>query len=67
MRQIFQHPFVPFTEADVCWCQPFDGPAHPQCPMHGELSAITPEEMVQLENLPNGEPLDLDSYVTGGR
>lgn len=28
--------YISFTEADVCWCQPFDGPQHPQCPMHGE-------------------------------
>lgn len=26
---------IPFTAADVCWCQPFDGPEHPDCPMHG--------------------------------
>jgi hypothetical protein len=26
---------VPYSTADVCWCQPFDGPKHPQCPMHG--------------------------------
>lgn len=25
---------------------------------YGELSCITPEEMVQLENLPNGEPFE---------
>jgi len=27
--------YVSFTTADACWCQPFDGPTHPQCPMHG--------------------------------
>lgn len=27
--------FIPFTSADVCWCQPFDGPTHSLCPMHG--------------------------------
>lgn len=27
--------YVPYSEADVCWCQPFDGPTHPECPMHG--------------------------------
>ncbi len=25
--------YVPFSEADACYCQPFDGPSHPQCPM----------------------------------
>lgn len=24
----------PFTTADVCWCEPFEGPIHPECPMH---------------------------------
>lgn len=33
---------VPFSRADVCWCQPFDGPVHPHCPMHGESEQ--PEE-----------------------
>ena len=27
---------IPFSVPDVCWCQPFDGPIHPNCPMHGE-------------------------------
>lgn len=26
---------IPFSSADVCWCQPFNGPQHPNCPMHG--------------------------------
>lgn len=26
---------VPFSESDKCWCHPFNGPAHPSCPMHG--------------------------------
>ena len=30
---------VPYTTSDLCWCQPFDGPVHPQCPMHGEQVA----------------------------
>ena len=25
---------VPYSKADACWCQPFDGPRHPECPMH---------------------------------
>jgi hypothetical protein len=27
---------VPYSESDACWCQPFDGPKHPNCPMHGK-------------------------------
>jgi hypothetical protein len=27
---------VPHSTSDVCWCQPFDGPKHPKCPMHGD-------------------------------
>lgn len=27
---------VPFSPSDACWCQPFDGPKHPHCPMHGD-------------------------------
>jgi hypothetical protein len=27
---------VPHSTSDVCWCQPFDGPKHPNCPMHGK-------------------------------
>lgn len=27
--------YVPFSTSDVCWCQPFDAPAHPFCPLHG--------------------------------
>lgn len=34
MEKEFCH--VPYSEYDVCWCQPFDGPKHPQCPMHGQ-------------------------------
>jgi 5'-deoxynucleotidase YfbR-like HD superfamily hydrolase len=26
---------VPFTKADVCWCQPFVEAVNPNCPMHG--------------------------------
>ena len=26
---------VPFSTADACWCQPFDGPIHENCPVHG--------------------------------
>jgi len=32
---------VPFSPSDACWCQPFDGPMHPQCPMHRETRAET--------------------------
>lgn len=28
--------YVPYSEFDACWCQPFDGPVHPHCPMHGK-------------------------------
>lgn len=31
----------PFSEADVCWCQPFEGPVHQFCPMHGGLEVDT--------------------------
>ena len=31
-----KHTDFPFSVSDVCWCQPFDGPIHPNCPMHGE-------------------------------
>jgi hypothetical protein len=31
---------VPHSTSDVCWCQPFDGPKHPNCPMHGKPKAI---------------------------
>ena len=27
---------VPYSESDACWCQPFDGQKHPNCPMHGK-------------------------------
>lgn len=27
---------VPYTKADVCWCDPFDAPKNPECPMHKE-------------------------------
>jgi len=33
---------VPFSKADACWCQPFDGPIHPECPMHGNKDAELP-------------------------
>ena len=38
--------FVPFSPADACWCQPFDGPQHPNCPMHGSsvTTILLPEE-----------------------
>lgn len=36
-------PYVPFTTSDACWCQPFDGPAHPNCPMHGEKLPPIPD------------------------
>lgn len=26
---------VPYSKADVCWCQPFGGAQHPDCPTHG--------------------------------
>jgi len=32
---------VPFSTADVCWCQPFEGPTHPECPMHGAPQPAT--------------------------
>ena len=35
--------FVPYSESDVCWCQPFDGPTHPRCPMHGEQADLAEE------------------------
>lgn len=31
--------WVPFTECDACWCQPYDVPANPDCPMHGATHA----------------------------
>jgi hypothetical protein len=37
---------VPYTESDVCWCQPFNGPAHPNFPMHG--APMTPQENAWL-------------------
>ena len=30
---------VPYSPPDLCWCQPFDGPVHPYCPMHGKAEA----------------------------
>lgn len=36
--------FVPYSTADVCWCQPFDGPQHPECPMHSAEPAPTPKQ-----------------------
>lgn len=32
-------PVIPFTTCDACWCAPGIGPAHPNCPMHGEVTA----------------------------
>lgn len=23
---------------DACWCEPFDGPMHPFCPIHGKIA-----------------------------
>lgn len=38
--------YVPFTECDACWCQPFNVPPHPRCPMHGSLADCPHSETV---------------------
>lgn len=38
---------IPFSPSDVCWCQPFDGPMHPQCPMHGIIEGTPLSETEQ--------------------
>lgn len=55
--------FVPFTSADKCWCQPFDGPKHLKCPMHGKpvpmtaasVQAIVDADRAGVINLPEGD------------
>jgi hypothetical protein len=38
---------VPYSPADVCWCQPNGGPIHPHCPMHGIVEGSTLSETQQ--------------------
>lgn len=37
-------PFKAFSECDWCWCEPFDGPIHPDCPAHGRRRARQKEQ-----------------------